>query len=54
MTTVENTDLVPMNVQIPKELHKALKYRALDRDMPLRAIVREALETYLNRVKADA
>ena len=37
-----------LNVEIPKELHKRAKQRALDRDTDLRTIVIEALEQYLN------
>lgn len=40
-------DLVQLNVKVPKALHKAIRRIAVEDDIEIRDIVRDALEAYV-------
>lgn len=39
----------PLNVFIPKPVHRAIRILSLDREVPMSVLVREALEAYLGK-----
>jgi hypothetical protein len=44
-------ELIRLNVDVPRELHKRAKRRALDDDTDLRSVVIAAIEAYLAKKK---
>ncbi len=48
-----NEEIVRLTVEIPKELWRRAKQRALDTDRNLRTVVIDALEAALGRPKKD-
>jgi predicted DNA binding CopG/RHH family protein len=43
-----NEALVRTGFRVPRELHQAIRHRAIDEGIPLRELIRRALEQYLS------
>lgn len=50
---MEQTQQQPINVFIPKPVHRAIRILSLDREVPMSALVRQALEEFLAKEQAE-